>query len=146
MDSDNRALSTNARLKKVSFQESEPQPGPLRRMPSQPNLTGLQQPPSNLTGLQQPPPVPARTMFLSPGQEPSVPTFSSFKGEQKLTGHKIGESSLIQKLDSSSVLSKLLSDSLVSGANDLRAGVAVGDNREENLNITNIRGEDKYYF
>ena len=156
MDSDNRSLSTNSRLKKVSFQESEPQPGPLRRMPSQPNLTGLQQPPSNLTGLQQPPssltglqqppPVPARTMFLSPGQEPPVPTFSSFKGEQKLTGHKIAESSLIQKLDSSSVLSKLLSDSLVSGANDLRAGVAVGDNREENLNITNIRGEDKYYF
>ena len=137
MDSDNRALSTNSRLKKVSFQENEPQPGPLRRMPSQPNLTGLQ----------QPPPVPARTMFLSPGQEPPAPTFSSFKGEQKLTGHKIAESSMIQKLDSNSVLSKLLSDSLVSGANDLRAGVTVGDNnREENLNITNIRGEDKYYF
>ena len=141
MDSD-RAQGTSARLKKVSFQGCEPPPGPLRRMPSQPNLTGLQQP--NLTGLQQPPPVPARTMFLSPGQEPPPPTFSSFKGDQKLPGHKIPESSMIQKLDSSSVLSKLLSDSLVTGANDMRA-----DNMahiDENLNITNIRGDDKYYF
>jgi len=135
MDCD-RALSTSARLKKVSFQESEP--GPLRRLPSQPNLTsGLQQPP---------PPVPARTMFLAPGQDP--PTFSSFKGEQKL-GHKLLESSsMIQKLDSSSVLSKLLSDSLVTGPNEVR-GVSVGDSMahiDENLNITNIRGDDKYYF
>ena len=135
MDCD-RALSTSARLKKVSFQESEP--GPLRRLPSQPNLTsGLQQPP---------PPVPARTMFLAPGQDP--PTFSSFKGEQKL-GHKLPESgSMIQKLDSSSVLSKLLSDSLVTGPSEVR-GVSVGDSMahiDENLNITNIRGDDKYYF
>ena len=133
MDSD-RALGTSTRLKKVSFQGCEPPPGPLRRMPSQPNLTGLQ----------QPPPVLARTMFLTAGQEPPPPTFSSFKGDQKLNGHKIPESSMIQKLDSSSVLSKLLSDSLVTGAPDMRT-----DNMahiDENLNITNIRGDDKYYF
>ena len=128
MDSD-RTHGTSARLKKVSFQESEP--GPLRRLPSQPNLTsGLQQPP---------PPVPARTMFLN-GQD--QPTFSSFKGDQKL-GHKLPESgSMIQKLDSSSVLGKLLSDSIVTGPSEVR-GVSALD---ENLNITNIRGDDKYYF
>ena len=136
MDSD-RALGTGARLKKVSFQEGEP--GPLRRLPSQPNLA---------SSLQQPPPVPARTTFLTPGQDQAPPTFSSFKGDQNL-GPKIPESSMIQKLDSSSVLSKLLSDSLVTGPTDMRGGVTRSDNMahiDENLNITHIRGDDKYYF
>ena len=78
-------------------------------------------------------------MFLN-GQD--QPTFSSFKGDQKL-GHKLQESgSMIQKLDSSSVLGKLLSDSIVTGPSEVR-GVSALD---ENLNITNIRGDDKYYF
>ena len=67
-------------------------------------------------------------MFFPPNS--TTPTFTSFKSET------------IQSLDSSSVLSKLLKDSLVS---KLEAGVS--EVVDENLNITNIvRGDCKYYF
>ena len=134
---DSEKVNTSARLKKVSFQEMEAGPGPLRRMPSQPNLVGL-----------QPPQVHTRTMFLTPGQVPALPlhqpSFSSFKGEQK------PEASIIQKLDSSSVLSKLLSDSFVAAPKDPKDGTNDRDNKnhiDENMNnITNVFGNDKYYF
>ena len=67
-------------------------------------------------------------MFFPPNS--TTPTFTSFKSET------------IQSLDSSSVLSKLLKDSLVS---KLETGVS--EVVDENLNITNIvRGDCKYYF
>ena len=67
-------------------------------------------------------------MFFPPNS--TTPTFTSFKSET------------IQSLDSSSVLSKLLKDSLVS---KLEAGVS--EVVDENLNITNVvTGDCKYYF
>ena len=67
-------------------------------------------------------------MFFPPNSTP--PTFTSFKSET------------IQSLDSSSVLSKLLKDSLVS-----KLDTGVSEVVDENLNITNIvRGDCKYYF
>ena len=80
----------------------------------------------------------ARTLFF-PGNT-AQPTFSSFKSESK-PGL---ESSVINSLDSSSVLSKLLKDSLVS---NLETGDSQQPAVDENLNITNIvRGDCKYYF
>jgi len=113
-------MDTSSKLtgvrKKVSFQEEE-EPGNLRKMPSTPSLTGETQPQTL-----------ARTMFFPPNS--TTPTFTSFKSET------------IQSLDSSSVLSKLLKDSLVS---KLETGVS--EVVDENLNITNIvRGDCKYYF
>ena len=75
----------------------------------------------------------ARTLFFPPNTP--QPTFSSFKTSESKAGL---ESSVMQSLDSSSVLSKLLKDSLIS-----KMEPAV----DENLNITNIvRGDCKYYF
>ena len=69
-------------------------------------------------------------MFFPPNTP--QPTFTSFKSEA------------IQSLDSSSVLSKLLKDSLVS---KLETGDSQQPAVDENLNITNIvRGDCKYYF
>ena len=77
----------------------------------------------------------ARTLFF-PGNT-GQPTFSSFKTESK-PGL---ESSVIHSLDSSSVLSHLLKDSLMT---KLEPGVSEGQQSQpvvdENLNIC------KYYF
>ena len=92
----------------------------------------------------------ARTLFFPPNS--AQPTFSSLKSESKAGL----ESSVINGLDASSVLSKLLKDSLISKLEPITdKKMFQNDNSDshqqtavdENLNITNIvRGDCKYYF
>ena len=136
MDSGDRAASdqagsaTRCGVKKVSFQEEEEEG---RKVSS----TGP-----------GPPQVPARTMFLTQNKE-TQPTFSSFKGGPKPSTKSL-ENSMIQKLDSNSVLGKLLNDSLITNTdpniNGRNLNSVQSPSVDENLNITNVRGDYKYYF
>jgi len=126
-------------VKKVSFQEMDP--GPLRRMPSHPNIS------TQVSNGLTPPQVPARTLFFNQSTD-SQPTFSSFKSEPKSLTSKVPEK--MSSLDSSSVLSKLLNESpmmLATTSNDPNINIKnQSQSIDENLNITNIRGDYKYYF
>ena len=145
MDSGDRAVSdqagsvTRCGVKKVSFQEAEEGAGTLKRIASQQNVSS--------TG-PGPPQVPARTMFLTQNKE-TQPTFSSFKGGPKPSTKSL-ENSMIQKLDSNSVLGKLLNDSLITNTdpnmNGRNLNAVQSPSVDENLNITNVRGDYKYYF
>lgn len=57
---------------------------------------------------------------------------------------------MIQKLDSNSVLGKLLNDSLITNTdpniNGRNLNSVQSPSVDENLNITNVRGDYKYYF
>ena len=140
MDSGDRAASdqagsaTRCGVKKVSFQEAEEEAATLQRKVSS---TGP-----------GPPQVPARTMFLTHNKE-TQPTFSSFKGGPKPSTKSL-ENSMIQKLDSNSVLGKLLNDSLITNTdpniNGRNLNSVQSPSVDENLNITNVRGDYKYYF
>ena len=132
-------ISSKQMVKKVSFQELEP--GPLRRMPSHPNI------PAQVSNGPTPPQVPSRTLFLNQNSD-SKPTFSSFKSEPKAFPPNVSEK--IPALDSNSVLGKLLNESpmmLATSANDPNINIKTqSQSIDENLNITNVRGDYKYYF
>ena len=131
-------VSARQMVKKVSFQEMDP--GPLRRMPSHPNI------PAQVSSGPIPPQVPARTLFLNQNNSDSKPTFSSFKSEPKPFPPNVPDK--IPALESNSVLSKLLNESpmmLTTSSNDPNLKTQ-SQSIDENLNITNVRGDYKYYF
>ena len=127
MDSSNTTTHRNS-VKKVSFQENESvDQGTLRRIPSQPKV--------NPTSPSLPPQVPARTLLPSTQQ----PTFTSFKSDVS-QANKVLDNSTITKIDSSSVLGKLMNDSFINSDRSKSTDI------DENLNVTASKSEYNYYF
>jgi len=140
---DNVSVSSRQNVKKVSFQETIPATGSLKRMPSHPDIPTYQH--HNNQSSSSPPQVPARNIFFTSSKDNQTPlSFSSFKSDPK---PKVYEKSLIQNFDSSSVLGKLLKDSMIA-SNVVQEPRLATENLmpEKNVNITKTQCDYKYYF
>ena len=111
-------------------------------MPSHPDIPTYQH--HNNQSSSSPPQVPARNIFFTPSKDNQTPlSFSSFKSDSK---PKVYEKSLIQNFDSSSVLGKLLKDSMITS--NVQEPRLATENliQEKNVNVTKTQCDYKYYF
>jgi len=146
-------------VKRVSFQEYESTPmRPLRKMPSFPILatetlfSENSETPQNLSKV---PLQPAMKSVFVAQNDNTAPTFSSFKSES-FSPQKQLEPSILENLqsqvDSTSVISKLLKDSMITNTDsNMSELIATCDSSkpskvEDQANVTKTPTDCKYYF
>ena len=155
MDSD-RSFGKN--IKRVSFQDCESTPiRPLRKMPSFPILateTLFSESSENSPNLSQVPFQPAIKPVFTKHDDHAGPKFSSFMNNS-CTPQKLEPSTmenLHTRVESSSVISKLLKDSMITSADSSLSDISPiresspKSNEDEASNETKARTDCKYYF
>ena len=156
MDNDKTLIK---HVKRVSFQDYESTPmRPLRKMPSFPILatetlfSENSETPQNLSKVPLQPAI--KSVFVKHNDN-SIPKFSSFKSDS-FSPQKLLEPSILENLqaqvDSTSVISKLLKDSMIAKTDSNLSDVSQTceslkpSNEEEHSNATKGRTDCKYYF